>query len=478
MSESGKISSSTTQVHSVELESRWFSSNKMAVEDWALEVIDGPHKGLKVALDRELLLIGRAEWCDLCLSNDRLASKEHAELVLTTKGLLLRDLDSRNGIQINQLQVLQAYVPEGTQIKLGQSTLLLRSQQRQTEIELQFHDGSQTLVGKSPPMRKLFSQFQRLKRRDISVLLFGETGTGKSRIAQTLHQQSEHASGPFVTVNCGALSASLIESLFFGHTQGAFTGANQSHKGYFEQANGGTLFLDEIGELPLELQPRLLDVLERNVVKRLGSEQEHPVDFRLISATHQDLKALIEQGRFRRDLYYRLAVFQMHVPSLRERVEDIPLLAEWLLHDMEPDLHFMVTPAAVRKLQGFLWPGNVRELRNVLMRATAMVDILGDPDALHYLDADDIELPEFVPPIGSPLSESSSQGASAVEQVIPGQITDLKAFMEETEREVLLQALIQHEWNVTRAAKSLSITRAWLHKRINKYDLSEGYSLS
>jgi two-component system, NtrC family, response regulator AtoC len=233
-------------------------------------------------------------------------------------------------------------------------------------------------VSASPAMQSVLRIARRVARSDTSLLLLGETGVGKEWLAQAVHVDSPRAAGPFIAVNSGAIPETLLESELFGHEEGAFTGAVRARRGYFEQAHGGTLFLDEIGDMPLHLQSRLLRVLQDGTVQRIGSEKSLQVDTRVIAATHRDLMAAIESGKFRLDLYYRLAVVTLTLPALRERVEDVPQLVEASLHKLvrklrRPQLG-AVTPAAMAALTAYRWPGNVRELINVLERAVLLCD--------------------------------------------------------------------------------------------------------
>ena len=326
------------------------TSTRRSTEDTSLIVVDGPEEGKRLHLDKELIRIGRAEWCDLILTADPWVSNVHCEIWLEEEGLRVRDLVSRNGIRVNGLQVFDALLPLGARLEIGQSTIELRSHNQKREIEVHYADESGTLIGRSQGMRKIFSMLSRLKKSDISVSLQGETGTGKTSVARALHLQSERKDGPFVVVNCGALPANLIEAALFGHEKGAFTGADRRHLGFFQQANGGTLFFDEVAELPLSLQPKLLDVLERRVIRRLGDDKEIPVDFRLITATHRDLRKLSKEGSFREDLFFRITVVELEIPPLRDRREDIPLLTEGLLKETAQENTYTLTTGAMERL--------------------------------------------------------------------------------------------------------------------------------
>ncbi|TNE46956.1 MAG: sigma 54-dependent Fis family transcriptional regulator [Deltaproteobacteria bacterium] len=444
-------------------------SARIAIDDLSLEIIAGPHKGMKLPLRRESVLIGRGHWCDLCLENDFHSSKQHAELSLSEEGVLVRDLSSRNGITVNQVRVREAYLDVNATLTVGQSKMVLHAKPHKQQLELCYYDRSRQLVGQSPAMRKLFAQMERLGPMDFPVLLSGETGVGKTCIARAIHLQSERHKKPFVVVNCGAISPSLVESLFFGYEKGAFTGANKTHRGYFEQADGGTLFLDEIGELPLELQPRLLDVLEQGKVQRLGSESTQDVDFRVLSATHRNLLHEARAKTFREDLFYRLAVVTLKVPPLRDRAEDIPLLIDWLAQDWKLEQNVSLTPQALSRLQQFPWPGNVRQLRNVLKRSVVLASFEHDQSEAIQLDAEDIHLPSVEETLSletSPTPETSTPPQSMGQTQPVGSLKDL---LESTEKQALLNALNKHDWNVAASARSLDITRAWLYKRIKKY---------
>jgi transcriptional regulator with PAS, ATPase and Fis domain len=233
------------------------------------------------------------------------------------------------------------------------------------------------LIGRSPSCLRLVSLLQRVAQTPTIVLLQGESGVGKEKVAQYLHHYSNRSLAPFVVVDCGALGETLIESELFGHEKGAFTGADRLKQGLFESAQGGSLFIDEIGDLPLELQTKLLRVLETGKIRRLGGTKYFNVDVRIIAATHRDLKDMVQRGAFREDLYYRLAAFPIHVPTLRERKDDIPLLAEFFLENLEEGENSLpLAPAVIQRLISYDYPGNIRELRNILERA----NILAGPD--------------------------------------------------------------------------------------------------
>ena len=266
-------------------------------------------------------------------------------------------------------------IQSGTDIHLGDTVLRLLPAEEPLEVEPWPEERFGELLGRSLVMRELFAMMDRLSRSDAPVLLHGETGTGKDLVAQELHQRSARGKGPFVVVDCGSIPENLIESELFGHRRGAFTGALESREGAFTAANGGTIFLDEVGELPLSLQPRFLRVLESGQVRPVGSDAHQKVDVRVIAASHKELPTLVDQGLFRADLYYRMAVVCLRLLPLRQRTEDIPLLVEHLLAKLGlPDCG-PLEGANMDRLCTFSWPGNVRELRNVLERAVAFVAV-------------------------------------------------------------------------------------------------------
>jgi DNA-binding NtrC family response regulator len=300
------------------------------------------------------------------------------------------------------------------------------------------------VANESPAMRKVFDLLDPLARAEVTITLTGETGTGKDVLARTVHERSMRKEGPFVVFDCGAVAQNLAESELLGHERGAFTGAVASHRGAFERATGGTLFLDEIGELPLDLQTRLLRVLSNSSVRRVGGTRDLPVDVRVVAATNRDLRTEVSAGRFRQDLYFRLATAVVHVPPLRDRLEDIPLLVSRLLEDLErPGLE--VSPAALEALQARRWPGNVRELKNNLAFALAFLD--------------------------GPVLEARHLGMPAIAEAK----TDLTQLplgglkLESIERVAIEQTLDRTGGNKARAAQMLGIAPSTLYEKLKKY---------
>jgi two-component system, NtrC family, response regulator AtoC len=316
-------------------------------------------------------------------------------------------------------------------------------------------DAPEELIGHTPAMVQVFKTIGRVAATAETVLILGESGTGKELVANAIHANSDRAERPFIKVNCAALSPTLLESELFGHEKGAFTGAVALRRGRFEQANGGTLFLDEVGDLDVELQAKLLRVLQTGQFERVGGNETLQGDVRVVSATHRDLPALCAEGKFREDLYYRLNVVTIELPPLRARREDIPLLAEAIVRRLANKYRWPrlgLTPEAVQALAAQPWPGNVRQLQNVLARAALLAR--GRP-----IGAEDVQPAPSLP-------------AEEPAEVRPGPLA-LKEILAETERRVIQQALEQESWNRTRAARVLGISRRQLFDKIQQYGLQK-----
>jgi DNA-binding NtrC family response regulator len=341
-------------------------------------VIEGPDAGKQASARSEKLTVGSARDNDLQLS-DETVSRYHLELRGSPEGVRLNDPGSTNGTWVGAVRVQSGVVPPNSILKLGKTTLRL-GQGEPLTLALHKEQELAGLRGQSPEMRRLMAQLQRAAGRDASVLLVGESGTGKELCARALHDLGPRRDKPFVTLDCGALSPTLIASELFGHEKGAFTGADRARTGAFSEAHGGTLFLDEIGELPPPLQTTLLGVLERGRFKRVGGHAEIAVDVRVVSATNRDLRAEVNAGSFRLDLYYRVAVVCLSVPPLREHPDDVPLLVEHFLRECGHNgpVEEVVAPPTLQSWMQHRWPGNVRELRNLVEATLAM----GEPPAL------------------------------------------------------------------------------------------------
>jgi DNA-binding NtrC family response regulator len=346
-----------------------------------------------------------------------------------------------------------------TSVRYATTSGRLKARVASLTTELRKGEGFDALIGESAAIKRCITLMRRAAGSDIAVLLGGESGTGKEVAARAIHAESARRAGPFIAVNCGAIPEGLIESELFGHEKGSFTGAISSRSGCFEQADGGTIFLDEIGELRSDLQVRLLRVLQEHAIQRVGGDRTRKVDVRVVAATNRDLKVEAAAGSFREDLYYRLAVFPVVLPPLRERDSDPLLLtAAFVLrfserHGKEID---GVSPEARRALQCYPWPGNVRELENVIERAIVLEDG-------NSISAD--SLPLEVRTGGSTLDSAAANGRG-----LPSTPEDIVSF-EEEERQIILRALELTQWNVQEASNRLGLGRATIYRKIERYGL-------
>ncbi len=346
---------------------------------FSVEVTAGPDLGQAATLEDGELTVGSHPSNGLCLS-DPTVSGFHCRLVGTGKRTRLVDDSSTNGTFVNGVRIREVYAEDGLRIQVGETQLSLSVRENIARPEAEA-SGFGEAIGASPAMRAVFAQARKAAGNDLPVLIMGETGVGKDVLTRSIHQQSRRREKPLIIFNCGTAAPNLIESELFGHERGAFTSADKRHVGVIERANGGTLFINEVGELPLSLQPKLLDVFDRGAVTRLGSAQEIPVDVRVVAATNRDLRHMVDANTFRADLFYRLAVVTVNIPPLRERTEDIPALALHFLEQALENQGHSVTPmllsyfqTGLRDLKNHRWPGNIRELRNVVERAAANMD--------------------------------------------------------------------------------------------------------
>ncbi|GIX23072.1 MULTISPECIES: sigma-54 dependent transcriptional regulator [Caldimonas] len=322
------------------------------------------------------------------------------------------------------------------------------------------------MAGQSPAMQQVRSLIDKVARSMAPVLVAGESGTGKELVARAVHEVSPRQDQPFIAVNCGAIPEQLLEAEFFGYRKGAFTGANEDREGFFQAARGGTLFLDEIGDLPLSMQSKLLRVIQERAVRPVGAVSETPVDVRIISATHKDLAAEVQAGRFRQDLYYRLNVIQIRVPPLRERLEDLPAICERVLERIAQDAGVWppprLAPQALEQLRRYTFPGNVRELENLLHRAVALSG--GD-----WVDEGALFLPDE--PEGDTLSQdleapAPQAGAPSTVAGEPPLPSNLEAYLDAVERDILIRALERHRYNRTAAGASLGLSLRQMRYRM------------
>ena len=338
----------------------------------------------------------------------------------------------------------------------------VEQENRSLKQQLNAKFGLENIIGQSPAMQEVFDTIKQVADSRATVLVEGESGTGKELVAHAIHRLSTRSKGPFIAVHCAALSEHLLESELFGHEKGAFTGATERRRGRFELADGGSLFLDEIGEIDAAIQVKILRVLEERRFERVGGQETIETDTRLIAATNRDLRAMMEKGEFREDLFFRLFVVAIRMPPLRERMEDIPLLIDHFLkisareNNREIDV---ITPDALQALQSYSWPGNVRELRNAIER---MVVLSRNRR---------ITLRDLPPEIREPQPRPAAGGGGSASSVRP--VAGASLSMEDAERNAITQALQACNGNRTRAAKQLGISRRTLHRKLNEYGLHE-----
>ncbi len=413
----------------------------------------GSLQSLDLGIDERV--VGSDPGVDLAVT-DPGVSRRHFGVRLTEQGVRVRDLGSKNGLYIDSARVLDGYCPAGSLLGFGgcRAQVLTTGERQMVPLGRAVRFGD--VLGASVPMRALLARLQRLAADDQTVLVVGESGTGKELIARALHAEGTRAGKPFVVFDCGAVSHGLIEGELFGHVRGAFTGAISTRQGVFEAAHEGTLLIDEVGDLPIELQPKLLRVLERREVRRLGEMQVRCVDVRVVAATHRDLRALVKVGSFRQDLYYRLAVSEVRVPPLRERREDIAVLVDHLLQELGSERRREDMPkGTIELLKSYDWPGNVRELRNVVARF--------------------LLFPEEIASIFSSLTPAGKDAEGEEPRKLEGLDLPLKAARElvvaSFERRYLKAKIAAARGNMTQAAASMGISRQYLYRLIEQHGL-------
>ncbi len=451
MSDSDKPEPESVRVE-VDIATRAANARAGANVSLVAAILSGTHKGLTKAMGGRMR-IGKAQDNDLVLTDDTV-SRHHCELIRSPEGIHIRDLDSTNGTRVDGTRIREATVQPGSVVKVGEVEISLRPAASKIEVLPSDKPNFGTAIGQSLSMRTIFGVLERIAPTDATVLLEGETGTGKDVLARSIWQASHRAPKPFMVVDCGAVSYSLIESELFGHERGAFTGAVSSRQGAFELADGGTVFLDEIGELPLDVQPKLLRVLETREFRRVGGNKTMHTNVRVIAATKRDLLREVQAGKFREDLYFRLAVVPVTVPPLRGRREDIPLLVTTILK-ASGATEMTVAPETLQALAAHDWPGNVRELRNVLERAVYMAQAVGGRELSV------VALPGSAPPTDT---------AFAFE---PGKsYRDTRARYDgEFEKRYVKWLLGRHSGNVSAAAREAKMDRKHLHDMAKKHGL-------
>jgi DNA-binding NtrC family response regulator len=334
--------------------------------------------GKAVSVDVDPVVIGRDEGAQIRV-DDPEVSAMHCELRAVNEGIAVKDLGSTNGTFCGAVKVQEAVITTPAELVCGQTRLHVEPMQKQ-RVDVGFSDRFGGLVGSTPKMRRIFSVLERVAPTPLSILILGETGTGKEVVAKGVHDHSPRKGKPFVVVDCGSIPPTLAESILFGHEKGAFTGASERKKGALADADGGTLFLDELGELPIDLQPKLLRALAERQVKRVGGSSFEPIDVRVLAATRRDLAAEMNAGRFRSDLFFRIAQVRVELPPLRERLADLPLLVEEVCTRAGKKEHAKAVLSWIeQRMAAHDWPGNVRELVNVASVAATLAET---PDAI------------------------------------------------------------------------------------------------
>ncbi|HEY3353562.1 MAG TPA: sigma 54-interacting transcriptional regulator [Polyangia bacterium] len=429
-----------------------------------LVVLKGSQRGREFVISSDVIRVGKADDNDLVLPEETV-SRLHFEIIRDSRGYLLRDMQSTNGTFLDGAEVREAYVRAGSVITAGTVQIKFQPFQERIEILPIEAESLGELIGKSTRMREIFGLLERIGPTEATVMIGGETGTGKDLVARTLHQLSRRRDGPFIVVDCGAVAQSLIESELFGHEKGAFTGASMTRQGAFELAHGGTIFLDELGELSLDLQPKLLRVLEQREIRRVGGNRTIKVDIRVIAATKKDLRSEVAKGKFREDLFFRLAVVQIYLPSLKERKEDIPLLAAEFMRRTSGEAPVPgIPPETMDQLLSHDWPGNVRELRNVLERSFylsqggGMIRFMNLPSSLSGLP------PAAAPVVDKPPTDEDFDARLSYRE-------NKERFAEEFERRYLRWLIQRSEGNISRAAREADMDRKYLHKLLKKHSI-------
>jgi len=425
-------------------------TGEQLVSTLRVEVIDGPDRGRHV-VGSDVVSVGTARDNTLAVG-DFTVSRYHLEVSVRPGGILVCDLGSTNGTYIGAVRIERAIVPPGTLVKLGGTAIRFDDAVRRA-VPAPVTGGRSELAGMiavSAQMLRMFADIERIAATPTSVLIVGESGTGKERVAEALHARSANAKAPLVTIDCGALSSSLLASELFGHERGAFTGADRLHKGAFERAEDGTVFLDEIGELPAADQSALLGVLERRRFRRVGGSTELELGARVIAATNRDLRAEVNNGRFRQDLYHRLAVVVLRLSPLRERREDIPVLVAHFARELGASgtLEEVFGADQLAAWNKHPWPGNVRELRNAVESALVVgPQPYGEPAAAPAFASDEP---------GQPVLPYKDQRAAVVR---------------EFEHSYLVRLMAQADGNVSHAARIAKMDRSHLIDLLHRHGL-------
>ena len=423
-----------------------------AVRRFSLRVIEGPAQGATWESKGASCSVGSHETNDLVVE-DGTVSRFHCEIHVDAEGVRIKDTRSRNGTVVDGVHVVEAFLRTGSRIRLGRTVLELTVGAETNTVPLSESTQFGSLAGSSAAMRAAFAMLERAAARDVTLLLEGETGTGKSQAARSVHEQGGRKNKPFLVVDCGAILGNLLESELFGHERGAFTGATERRVGAFEEASGGTVFLDEVGELPIDLQPKLLRALEAREIRRVGENRHRPIDVRVIAATNRELRADVNSGRFRADLYFRLAVVTVAMPPLRKRPEDVPALVREILtslHATEEEVTQLTTQEFLARCASAAWPGNVRELRNFLERCLVMRSAL--------------------PVGGTDAQDATGVGGAAIDPNAP-YAAERDRVLADFEKRYFEALLRKHDGKVARAAAAAGLDRRYLYRILRRHGI-------
>jgi len=426
-------------------------SGQLHIEQCKLVVIEGPSLGQENKLSKPIIRIGNDERNDLQLE-DNTVSRFHCEIRRIGEEYLLVDHSSTNGTYVADLRIREVWLYSGCEVSLGNSCFRFQPSVEAVQVEPIHRDRYCELIGGSRRMQEVYGIIDKLAPSDLSVVIEGETGTGKELVARALHQGSRRAKKPLEIFDCSAFPESLLESELFGHEKGAFSGAIRSHRGVFERAEGGTIFFDELGELPLKLQPKFLRALENGEIRRVGGERSFKIDIRVLAATNKQLFQLVEMGLFRQDLYYRLAKALVILPPLHERLEDLEPLCRHFLGELDAGSRSF-SESTLRLMRAYDWPGNVRELRNVVERAAAF----GEQQQIISED-----LPGHFKAVQTLESSRAPQGLKAAKEHM----------VTEFERGYLIALLKRHKMNVTKVAQDAGIDRRHVYRLLKKHEIN------
>lgn len=414
-------------------------------------------------IDSDIVTVGAASDSDLVME-DPGVSRSHFRIEKRPEGWLLVDQNSTNGTMVDRARVSQAWLKSGMEIRIGRTVMEFRAVSDFTDGGVSGNDRFGGVIGTSPAMKEIFDLLEKVAPTDATVLIEGETGSGKEVVARSIHEMGGRAGRPFVVFDCGATPRELVESILFGHERGAFTGAVTAREGLFEQADGGTLFLDELGELPLDMQPRLLRILETRQVRRVGATRSRNVDVRILAATNRSLQHEVSAGRFRADLFFRLAVIRVRIPALRDRKQDVAPLVRHFLETRRlagrdvPE----ITERAVGVLSDFDWPGNVRELFNALERSVSLCD--GDT-------VDVPDLPGYILDAVFPSRTGQDGGTADFDRSFQTWAVARDNCLNRFEKEYLSGLMEKCGGNITVAARCADLDRKHLRNLLKKHGL-------